>query len=197
MPLELTDPRPIERAEEILTPEALDIRRVAARAFRGSSRRAARGSQWQAEGAASARTLDFLSETEGVRNGDWQVAPAPPALQDRGVEMTGPASPAKWRSTRSTPARRCGWPIWRTLAAPSWPNVIDAHPQPARCALWVRSPSSGTGKDYALRTDAPLAVVWPGPAAGTCLRHTLSSTASRASAPWSISVCTSFIWPSS
>jgi malate synthase len=34
--------------------------------------------------------LDFLSETASVRAGDWKVAPIPPALQCRRVEITGP-----------------------------------------------------------------------------------------------------------
>ena len=95
MSLELTDPVPIERAEEILTPEALAF--VESLHTRFAARRnellAARGRM--RERAAKARRLDFLPETEGVRNGDWRVAPAPPPLQDRRVEMTGPATPAK------------------------------------------------------------------------------------------------------
>jgi malate synthase len=31
-----------------------------------------------------------LPETQAVRDGDWQVAPAPAELQDRRVEITGP-----------------------------------------------------------------------------------------------------------
>ena len=33
---------------------------------------------------------NFPPETEHVRNGIWEVAPTPPALQDRRVEITGP-----------------------------------------------------------------------------------------------------------
>src|SRR3954447_26332473 len=33
---------------------------------------------------------DFLEGTTGIRDGEWQVAPAPPDLQDRRVEITGP-----------------------------------------------------------------------------------------------------------
>src|SRR5581483_11549387 len=33
---------------------------------------------------------DFLPETKGIREADWKVAPIPPALQDRRVEITGP-----------------------------------------------------------------------------------------------------------
>jgi malate synthase len=35
-------------------------------------------------------TLDFIPETREIREGDWQVAPAPPDLQNRRVEITGP-----------------------------------------------------------------------------------------------------------
>ncbi len=33
---------------------------------------------------------DFLTETKAIREGDWKVAPVPPALQCRRVEITGP-----------------------------------------------------------------------------------------------------------
>ena len=39
--------------------------------------------------------LDFLPETASFRQGDCTVVPAPTQLQDRRVEMTEPASPAK------------------------------------------------------------------------------------------------------
>src|SRR5947209_4219035 len=34
--------------------------------------------------------LDFLAGTRGVREGEWRVAEAPPDLQQRWVEITGP-----------------------------------------------------------------------------------------------------------
>ncbi|HSN98696.1 MAG TPA: malate synthase A, partial [Candidatus Nanopelagicales bacterium] len=34
--------------------------------------------------------FDFLPETQGVREGDWTVAPLPQGLLDRRVEITGP-----------------------------------------------------------------------------------------------------------
>jgi malate synthase len=158
MSLELTDPRPIERAEEILTPEALAF--VESLHSRFAARRdellAARGAK--RERAAKARRLDFLPETEGLRNGDWRVAPAPPPLQDRRVEMTGPATPAKMAIN----ALNSGAKVWladlEDASCPKWPNVIDA-------ILNLRDGARGTlavsadGKDYVLRTDAPIAVV--------------------------------------
>src|SRR6059036_964707 len=33
---------------------------------------------------------DFLAETAHIRAGDWKIAPVPPALHRRRVEITGP-----------------------------------------------------------------------------------------------------------
>jgi malate synthase len=158
MSLELTDPRPVERAEEILTPEALTF--VESLHTRFAARRdellAARGAK--RERAAKGRRLDFLPESEGVRNGDWRVAPAPPALQDRRVEMTGPATPAKMAIN----ALNSGAKVWladlEDASCPKWSNVIEALLNlcdGARGALTF----SADGKDYVLRSDTPLAVV--------------------------------------
>ena len=88
-------PPPVDRAEEILTPEALAFveelhQRFAATRAELLKARAPRASRWPAPaGWTSCRT------PRDIRDGDWSVAPAPPALQDRRVEMTGPAAPAK------------------------------------------------------------------------------------------------------
>jgi malate synthase len=39
---------------------------------------------------AAGETLDFLPDTRDIREGHWSVAAAPPDLQDRRVEITGP-----------------------------------------------------------------------------------------------------------
>ena len=158
MSLELTDSHPVDRAEEILTGDALAFvetlhRRFAARRDDLLAARATRREQ-----VASAGTMDFLPGTAEVRAGEWTVAPAPPALQDRRVEMTGPATPAKMAIN----AFNSGAKVWladlEDASCPTWPNIIDA-------ILNIRDGARGTlsfsadGKDYRLRTDAPLAVV--------------------------------------
>src|ERR687898_3665930 len=158
MSLELTDSHPVDRAEEILTGDALAFvetlhRRFAARRDDLLAARANRREQ-----VASAGTMDFLPGTAEVRTGEWTVAPAPPALQDRRVEMTGPATPAKMAIN----AFNSGAKVWladlEDASCPTWPNIIDA-------ILNLRDGARGTlafsadGKDYRLRTDAPLAVV--------------------------------------
>ncbi|HEY7140411.1 MAG TPA: malate synthase A [Methylomirabilota bacterium] len=83
---------PIEgRFGEILTPAALAFvaelhRALAAPRAALLRRRAERQAAFDAGGG-----LDFLPETRAIRAGDWTVAPAPPDLRRRWVELTGPA----------------------------------------------------------------------------------------------------------
>jgi len=77
-------------AERILTPEALAFVGRLHREFNGERERLlARRAERQREISAGG-TLDFLRETAEVREADWKVAPAPPALRNRRVEITGP-----------------------------------------------------------------------------------------------------------
>jgi len=159
MTLELTDPHPIERAEEILTPEALAF--VEALHERFADRRdellAARGAR--REEAARTGRLDFLPATREVRESEWQVAPAPPALRDRRVEMTGPATPAKMAIN----ALNSGAKVWladmEDASSPTWANVVGSVLNLRDAARGTLSFTAENGREYALRTDAPLAVV--------------------------------------
>jgi malate synthase len=78
------------RAAGVLGPEALALVARLEREL-GGTRRAllARRAERQAEFDAGALP-DFLPATRAVRDGDWRVAPAPPDLQQRWVEITGP-----------------------------------------------------------------------------------------------------------
>ena len=74
--------------------------------------------------AEIARTdrLDFLPETEDVREGAWQVAPAPADLVDRRVEITGPTEPKM-----AINALNSGAKVWladlEDANTPHWANV--------------------------------------------------------------------------
>lgn len=76
--------------EQILVPEALALLARLARAF------APRRQESLAARAERARRLDagerpdFLPGTAHIRDGDWRIAPIPPALACRRVEITGP-----------------------------------------------------------------------------------------------------------
>ncbi|HLQ10638.1 MAG TPA: malate synthase A, partial [Ktedonobacteraceae bacterium] len=76
---------------EILTPEAMSFVATLVRAFRDRREELLqRRVQRQAEIDAG-KMPDFLPETEHIRKSDWTIAPVSADLQDRRVEITGPA----------------------------------------------------------------------------------------------------------
>ena len=159
MAIEVTDANPAEGAGTILTPEALAFIEELHHRFAPTRNDLLAARTARREAIAAGESLDFLPDTAEIREGNWQVAPAPPALQDRRVEMTGPASPAKMAIN----ALNSGAKVWladlEDASTPTWHNVVDAEYNLYRAARGDLSFTSPDGKEYALRTDAPLAVV--------------------------------------
>ena len=159
MALSLTDEHPTDRAEEILSPVALDFIAELHRRFGATREELLAARARKRENVARTGRLDFLPETRVVREGDWTVAAAPAALEDRRVEMTGPASPAKMAIN----ALNSGAKVWladlEDASSPSWFNVIDALLNLRDAALGTLSYTSPKGKEYRLRSDAPLSVM--------------------------------------
>lgn len=152
-------PQNVAAANEILSDEALAFVEALHEKFNDRREELLGKRETAREQAASTGTLDFPEETREVREGDWKVAPAPEALQDRRVEMTGPASPAKMAIN----ALNSGAKVWladlEDAASPSWSNQIDAVANLRDAARGTLAFTSPEGKEYKLREDAPLAVV--------------------------------------
>ncbi|MEV5805132.1 malate synthase A [Streptomyces parvulus] len=159
-PLAIVDAEPLPRQEEVLTDAALAFvaelhRRFTPRRDELLARRAERRAE-----IARTSTLDFLPETAAIREDDsWRVAPAPAALQDRRVEITGPTD-----RKMTINALNSGAKVWladfEDASAPTWENVIGG--QLNLTAAYHRAidfTDERTGKSYALRPDAELATV--------------------------------------
>lgn len=159
MALTISAHRPVDRAEEILTPEALAFIEELHQRFAATRGDLLKARAVKREEVARTGRLDFLPETRDIREGDWTVAPAPAALQDRRVEMTGPAAPAKMAIN----ALNSGAKVWladlEDASTPTWSNVIESILNLRDAAAGTLAYTSPEGKEYKLRTDAPLAVV--------------------------------------
>lgn len=159
MSITVTTPLPVDRAEEILTADALAFVEKLHQKFAATREERLIARAVRREEVARSGKLDFLPETAAIREGDWQVAAAPAQLQDRRVEMTGPASPAKM----AVNALNSGAKVWladfEDASTPTWHNVIDSQLSLLDATRGTLSYTSPEGKEYSLRTDAPLSVV--------------------------------------
>ncbi|MFE9116122.1 malate synthase A [Streptomyces sp. NPDC007172] len=158
-PLAIVDAEPLPRQDEVLTDAALAFVAELHRNF--TARRDELLTRRQDRRAEIARTstLDFRPETAEIRAGDWKVAPAPAALNDRRVEITGPTD-----RKMTINALNSGAKVWladfEDASAPTWENVvlgqlnlIDAYER----RIDFTDPRSG--KSYALKDADQLATV--------------------------------------
>jgi malate synthase len=115
-----------ERAQEILTPEALAFAVGLQRQF-GARRKellAARKAR-QARLDAGERP-DFLPETLAIREGDWTVAPLPADLLDRRVEITGPVD-RKMVINALNSGAKVFMADFEDSTTPTWNNLIEGQ----------------------------------------------------------------------
>ncbi|MFI1184405.1 malate synthase A [Streptomyces sp. NPDC020799] len=155
----IVDAPHVERQEEVLTQEALAFvgalhDRFTPRRDELLARRAARRAE-----IARTSTLDFLPETASVREDDsWRVAPAPAALQDRRVEITGPTDRKMTVNALNSGAR-----IWladfEDASAPTWENVVLGQLNLTDAYERRIDFTDARGKAYALRPAEELATV--------------------------------------
>lgn len=157
-PLAIVATEPLPRQDEVLSEAALTFlaelhRRFTPRRDELLARRVERRAE-----IARTSSLDFRPETAAVRADDsWRVAPAPAALNDRRVEITGPTD-----RKMTINALNSGAKIWladfEDASAPTWQNVvtgqlnlIDAYER----EIDFTDPASG--KSYALKPAGELA----------------------------------------
>jgi len=76
--------------ETILTVPALELVAKLHRAFEPRRKELLAARAERAKKLDAGEKLDFLPETQHIRNGDWKIAPIPKPLQLRRVEITGP-----------------------------------------------------------------------------------------------------------
>ncbi|MGV2985429.1 malate synthase A [Microbacterium sp. AGC85] len=143
----------IDAADDILSAEALRFVEDLHREFDTRRRELLLARQLRREQVARTGRLDFLPETAHIREGDWQVAPAPAALQDRRVEITGPASPAKMAINALNSEARVWLADLEDASSPTWENVVEGIRNLRDAARGTLAYTSPAGKPYALRTD--------------------------------------------
>ncbi|MGW5746423.1 malate synthase A [Amycolatopsis sp. NPDC003861] len=148
---------PVERGDEILTPEALAFLAGLHDAFAGRRDELLQARSKRREEARTTGRLDFLPETKEIRDGDWQVAGAPEALRDRRVEITGPTD-----RKMTINALNSGAKVWladlEDANTPHWHNVVSGQVNLHDAIRETITLESG-GKSYALKDDVEHATI--------------------------------------
>jgi malate synthase len=149
-----------ERYDEVLTEPALAFLADLHRTFDARRLALLQARDDRYEELAAGGTLGFLSETEKIREADWQVAPPAPGLVDRRVEITGPTD-----RKMTINALNSGAKVWladfEDASTPTWANVIEGQLNLRDALDRTIDFTSREGKSYALKEDLATIVVRP------------------------------------
>lgn len=159
MPSEITAPV-TDAYREILTPDAVAFLTALSEKFEPRRQELlARRAERQRELLAG-KLPQFLDETKEIREGTWRVAPIPPALLDRRVEITGPCE-----RKMVINALNCGAPMFMAdledSNSPTWDNNIQGQINLRDAVNGTISFTSPEGKAYALKDKVATILVRP------------------------------------
>ena len=161
MSSELTLTAPVSPAySEILTPEALGFLTALQSRF-GARRKEllARRVERQRE-LSSGKKPDFLPETQQIREGSWKVAPIPPVLANRRVEITGPVD-RKMIINALNSGAQVFMADFEDSSTPTWDNLLQGQinlRDANRGTIDFRSPE---GKEYKVGPNPAILFVRP------------------------------------
>jgi malate synthase len=157
--IEITGP-PVPGADEILTPDALAFLADLQRRF-GRERVALLRAREERQSELDAGVVpDFPASTAEIRAGDWRVAPAPADLDDRRVEITGPAEPKMMINALNSGARVFMADLEDSLS-PTWVNVVGGQAALRAAVRRELTFDSPEGKAYRLNDKLATLVVRP------------------------------------
>ena len=149
-----------ERYDEVLTAPALAFLADLHRTFDARRLELLQARQDRYQQLAAGGTLDFLPETQEIRDADWQVAPAAPGLVDRRVEITGPTD-----RKMTINALNSGAKVWladmEDASTPAWANVVEGQLNLRDALDRTIDFTSPEGKSYKLGHDLATIAVRP------------------------------------
>ncbi len=146
--------------DEVLTPDALEFVAELQHEFGARRSELLRARAERRARLAAGELLDFLPETQELREGDWRVAAVPADLQQRWVEITGPTDRKMTINALNSGAD--GFMAdFEDANAPTWRNMVTGHIN-LRDAIEGRISYEGSdGKRYELSRDPATLLVRP------------------------------------
>ena len=144
----------------ILSPEALAFVASLHREFDARRRELLRAREERQARIDAGAALDFLPETREVREGEWQVAPAPADLLDRRVEITGPCDRKMIINALNSGAKVFMADL-EDASSPTWQNVVEGQQNlydAVRHTITFQNPD---GREYRLNPEIATLLVRP------------------------------------
>ncbi len=157
--IEIRAPMSAEFAQ-ILTPEAMNFVATLVREFNSERKRLLQLREERQARLDAGEKPDFLSETEPIRQGDWCVAPPPPDLIDRRVEITGPVD-RKMVINALNSGAKVYMADFEDAHSPTWEGTVQGQINlydAVRGTIEYRSPE---GKEYRLNERVAVLFVRP------------------------------------
>jgi malate synthase len=154
-----TAPSPAQAA--ILTPEALAFVSALHQNFEARRSKLLLDRETRQKQISDGEFPTFLPETRHIREAAWTVAPIPPALQDRRVEITGPTE-RKMVINAMNSGAKVFMADFEDSLSPTFDNVIDGQinlSDAIRRRISFEDPQSG--KQYRLNEQTALLIVRP------------------------------------
>ncbi len=146
--------------EEVLTPQAVEFVARLAREFEGERQRVLQHRASRREAIRAGRLPDFLPETQRVRQEAWTVAPAPPDLRNRRVEITGPTD-RKMMINALNSGAQVFMADFEDANCPTWLNMLQGQlhlKEAVRRTLRYVAPD---GREYRLGSSLATLAVRP------------------------------------
>ncbi|TCZ67503.1 malate synthase A [Paenibacillus albiflavus] len=118
---------PSEAYDEILTPDALAFVGKLHERFNHKRKMLLKARKLRQDQIDAGNLPDFLPETRSIRESEWSIAPVPEDIQDRRVEITGPAGDAKMVINAFNSGARVFMADYEDANSPTWDNTISGQ----------------------------------------------------------------------
>jgi len=144
----------------VLTPEALALVVELQRELGDRREELLRARAERQQRISAGELPAFLDETRAVREGDWKVAEVPADLQDRRVEITGPAGDRKMVINALNSGAKVFMADFEDANSPTWENVVGGQ-QNLTDAIERTITLAMPEKRYALNDEVAVLLVRP------------------------------------
>ncbi|WP_203245868.1 malate synthase A [Sporosarcina beigongshangi] len=148
-------------SEEILTPQALAFLQSLHNEFDGRRQELLAKRQERQRDIDRGSKLDFLPETQLIREGNWTIAPLPDDLHDRRVEITGPVDRKMVINALNSGAKTF-MACFEDATSPTWANMLEGQrnmKDAVRRTIAFKQQSNG--KTYKLNDEIAVLMIRP------------------------------------